>query len=90
MGSYRLLLYCESTFEERSAGNPHATFCESRRRVTASGDSVRQYGWLLFQLVMLSSTLMLFWRIFGVVENKERMYWLCGQIWLTILPLEDR
>ena len=27
-----------SRFEERSAGNPHATFCGSRRRVTASGD----------------------------------------------------
>ena len=26
--------------EERSAGKPHATFCGSRRRVTASGDPV--------------------------------------------------
>jgi len=26
--------------EERSAGNPHATFCGNRRRVTASGDPV--------------------------------------------------
>jgi len=29
-----------SRFEERSAGNLHATFCGSRRRVTASGDLV--------------------------------------------------
>ena len=27
----------ESTPEERSAANPHATFCGSRARVTASG-----------------------------------------------------
>jgi len=33
---------CESTVEERSAVNPHATFCGSRRRATASGDPV---GW---------------------------------------------
>jgi hypothetical protein len=26
--------------EERGAGNPHATFCGSRGRVTASGDPV--------------------------------------------------
>jgi hypothetical protein len=26
--------------EERSAGNPHATFCGNRRRVTASDDPV--------------------------------------------------
>ena len=39
-GSYRLSQGCESTFEELSAGNPHATFCGSRRRVTASGDPV--------------------------------------------------
>ena len=31
---------CESTLEERRAGNPHAAFCGSRRRVTASGDPV--------------------------------------------------
>ena len=31
---------CEPTSEERSAGNPHATFRGSRRRVTASGDPV--------------------------------------------------
>jgi hypothetical protein len=31
---------CESTVEERSAANPHATFCGSRRRATASGDPV--------------------------------------------------
>jgi hypothetical protein len=29
---------CESPVEERSAGNPHATFCGSRRRATASRD----------------------------------------------------
>src|SRR5216684_3235762 len=31
---------CEPTAEERGAGNPHATFCGSRGRVTASGDPV--------------------------------------------------
>ena len=31
---------CKSTAEERSAGNPHATFCGSRRWVTAFGDPV--------------------------------------------------
>jgi RNA-directed DNA polymerase len=31
---------CEPTAEERSAANPHATFCGSRRRVTSSGDPV--------------------------------------------------
>src|SRR5487761_2349091 len=31
---------CESTAEERGAGNPHATFCGNRRRATASGDPV--------------------------------------------------
>jgi hypothetical protein len=31
---------CEPTVEERSAVNPHATFCGSRRRATASGDPV--------------------------------------------------
>jgi hypothetical protein len=30
----------EATAEERGAGNPHATFCGNRRRVTASGDPV--------------------------------------------------
>src|ERR1700726_1402086 len=33
---------CEPTAEERGAGNPHATFCGSRGRATASGDPV---GW---------------------------------------------
>src|SRR5713101_203047 len=33
-------LCCESSSEERSAGNPHATFCGSRRWVTAVGDPV--------------------------------------------------
>ena len=31
---------CESTLEERRAGNLHAAFCGSWRRVTASGDPV--------------------------------------------------
>jgi hypothetical protein len=39
-GSYRLSRCCEPIFEERSAGNPHATFCGSRRWATASGDPV--------------------------------------------------
>ena len=34
------MLCCESLIEERSAGNPHATFCGNRRRVTAFGDPV--------------------------------------------------
>src|SRR5258707_1209241 len=38
--SCRLLQCCESTAEERSAVNPHATFCGSWRRATASGDPV--------------------------------------------------
>jgi len=42
MGSYSHLLCCESTSEERSAGNRHATLCGSRKRVTASDDPV---GW---------------------------------------------
>ncbi len=40
IGSSRHSLCCESLSEERSAGNPHATFCGSRRWVTASGDPV--------------------------------------------------
>src|SRR5215471_6761777 len=32
--------YCEATSEERSAGNPHATFCGSRRWATTSGHPV--------------------------------------------------
>ncbi len=39
----RHLLCCEPLFEERSAGNPHATFCGSRGRATASGDPVRRH-----------------------------------------------
>jgi len=34
------LLCCESTSEERSAGNRHATLCGSRERVTAPDDPV--------------------------------------------------
>ncbi len=39
-GRFRHSLCCEPLSEERSAGNPHATFCGSRRRVTASGHPV--------------------------------------------------
>ncbi len=39
-GSCRLSLRCKSTSEERGAGNLHATFRGSRRRVTASGHPV--------------------------------------------------
>jgi hypothetical protein len=38
--SYRPSPNCESTSDEPSAGNPHAGFCGSRRRVTASGHPV--------------------------------------------------
>ncbi len=43
-GSFRHSLCCESLSEERSARNPHATFCGTRRRVTASGDPVTGRG----------------------------------------------
>jgi len=43
-GSSRHSLCCEALSEERSAGNPHATFCGSRRRVTASGHPVTGRG----------------------------------------------
>jgi hypothetical protein len=36
----RLSRCCDSIFEERSAGNPHATFFGSRRQATTSGDPV--------------------------------------------------
>ncbi len=51
-----------SRFEERSAGNPHATFCGSRRRVTASGDPVKEtvrsptYPVLLVSVALYSGT----------------------------------
>ena len=38
--SYKLSPRCEATSEERSAGNPHATFCGSRRWATTSGHAV--------------------------------------------------
>jgi len=47
MRGYKLLLCCEPLIEERSAENPHATFCGNRRRVTASDHPVvwkRGYG----------------------------------------------
>lgn len=34
------LLCCETLPEERSAGNPHATFCGNRWRATATDDPV--------------------------------------------------
>jgi hypothetical protein len=40
MRDCRLLQCCEPTVEERSAVNPHATFCGSGRRATASRDPV--------------------------------------------------
>src|SRR3954469_12514968 len=36
---------CESTPEERSAGNLHATFCGRRRQVTASAHPVGGQQW---------------------------------------------
>ena len=40
IGRCKLSQVCEATSEERSAGKPHATFCGSRRRATASDDPV--------------------------------------------------
>jgi hypothetical protein len=40
IGSYKLSQCCESSSEERIAGNLHATFCGNRGRATASGDPV--------------------------------------------------
>jgi hypothetical protein len=39
-GSSRLMLCCEATYEERSAGNPHATVCGSRAWFVTPGDPV--------------------------------------------------
>ena len=36
------LLCCEALPEERSAGNPHATFCGNRWQATATDDPVRE------------------------------------------------
>ncbi|OIP40266.1 MAG: hypothetical protein AUK25_08185 [Desulfobacteraceae bacterium CG2_30_51_40] len=41
-GSCNHSLCCKAISEERSAGNPHATLRESRRRATAYGDLVRE------------------------------------------------
>ena len=38
IGESRHSLCCEPLLEERSAGNPHATFCGNRRWATAAGD----------------------------------------------------
>ena len=46
IGSCRLLQCCEPTAEERSAGNPHATFCGNRRRATGSRDPVPRVKFL--------------------------------------------
>jgi len=40
MGRCSLSLRCEATSDERSAGNPHATFCGSRGWATAPGHPV--------------------------------------------------
>jgi hypothetical protein len=40
MVSCKAMLCCESTIDERSAGNRHATFCGSRGRFIAPGDPV--------------------------------------------------
>src|ERR1700739_2121653 len=48
IGSYKLSQCCESSSEERSAGNPHATFCGNRGRATASGDPVKSQQWLRY------------------------------------------
>jgi hypothetical protein len=40
IGSYKLSQCCESSSEERSARNLHATFCGNRGRAIASGDPV--------------------------------------------------
>ena len=37
----RCAVKCQSPSDERSAGDPHATFCGSRERVTAPGHPVR-------------------------------------------------
>jgi hypothetical protein len=42
IGSYRLSLCCESTAEERSAADLHATFWGSREWATAAGNPVEQ------------------------------------------------
>src|ERR1700746_3941706 len=41
IGSYKLSQCCETSSEERSAGNLHATFCGNRGRATASGGPVK-------------------------------------------------
>jgi hypothetical protein len=48
IGSYKLSQCCESSSEERSAGNLHATFCGNRGRATASGDPVKSQQWLRY------------------------------------------
>src|SRR5262249_56799959 len=55
IASCRLSQCCKSTSEERSAGNPHATFCGNRRRATASGDPVGVQQWASLPRSSLSS-----------------------------------
>lgn len=43
--SCKLSPYCESSSDEPGAGNPHAGFCGSWRRVTASGHPVGDQRW---------------------------------------------
>src|ERR1700746_1096890 len=50
IGSYKLSQCCESSSEERSAGNLHATFCGNRGRATASGDPVKSQQWLRYPI----------------------------------------
>src|SRR4051812_44250789 len=44
---------CESTPEERSAGNLHATFCGRRRQVTASAHPVKQRENTIFRQIFV-------------------------------------
>src|ERR1700730_7560691 len=57
IGSYKLSQCCESSSEESSAGNLHATFCGNRGRATASGDPVwgRQRPHLLGNLSLCAA-----------------------------------
>src|SRR6267142_1538780 len=69
MWSCRLLQCCESTAEERSAANPHATFCGSRRRATASGDPV---GWETERCRMAQATAPILDSTLGTLTDSGR------------------
>jgi len=45
------MLCCESTVDEHSAGNRHATFCGSRGRFAAPGDPVGGPGAAMADLI---------------------------------------